>query len=166
MRETVLRDTGRAALAIVAAFLFYSLLGGIRPSVLVVFNAFSLVVVVFSVGRNEVYGAFLGAACGLIQDSFSLGIFGVAGLTKTLLGFWTGYVSQRLDVAPVSRSALFLMVMSTLELLLWALINAFVLREQVDFRHGLLFLQSFVTALLGSLILHVIRRRQARRARA
>jgi len=166
MRETALRDAGRAGLAVVAAFLFYSLLGGLRPSVLVVFNAFSLVVVVFSIGRKEVFGAFLGAACGLIQDSFSLGIFGVAGLTKTLLGFWTGYVSQRLDVAPVSRNALFLMVMSTIELLLWALLNAFVLREQVDFRRGLLFLQPLVTALLGSLILQIVRRRQARRARA
>jgi rod shape-determining protein MreD len=166
MRESVLRDVGRAALAAAAAFLFYSLLGGLRPSVLFVFNAFSLVVVVFSVGRGEVFGAFLGAACGLVQDSFSLGIFGVAGLTKTLLGFWTGYVSRRMDVAPVSRNVLFLLVMSAAELLLWASLNALVLKEQVDFRHGLLFLQPFVTALLGSLILNIARRLQARRARA
>ncbi len=166
MRETVFRDFGRAALATLAAFLFYSLLGGFRPSVLLVFNGFSLVVVAFSVGRGEVFGAFLGAACGLVQDSFSLGIFGVAGLTKTLLGFWTGYVSRRIDVAPFSRNALFLLVMSALELLLWAALNAFVLREQVDFRHGLLFLQPFVTALLGSLTINIARRVQARRARA
>ena len=166
MRETVLRDVGRAALAAAAAFVFYSLLGAVRPSVLIVFNAFSLVVAVFSVGRGEVFGAFLGAACGLVQDSFSLGIFGVAGLTKTLLGFWTGYISRRMDVAPVWRTALFLLVVSSLELILWAFLNALVLRQQVDFRHGLLFLQPFVTALLGTLILNISRRLRARRDRA
>ncbi len=166
MRETGLRDAGRAALAAAAAFLFYSLLGGLRPSVLFVFNAFSLVVMVFSIGRGEIFGAFLGAACGLVQDSFSAGIFGVAGLTKTLLGFGTGYVSKRIDVVSAWRNALFLCVMAALELLLWILLKALVLSEPVDFRHGLVFLQPFVTALLGTLILNFGRRLQARRARA
>jgi rod shape-determining protein MreD len=166
MRETILRDAGKAALAAAAAFVFYSLLGSLRPSVLFVFNAFSVVVMVFSIGRGEVFGAFLGAACGLVQDSFSIGIFGVAGLTKTLLGFWTGFVSRRIDVVSASRNALFLFVMSSLELLLWVLLKALVLREPVDFRQGLLVLQPFITALLGTLILKISRRVQARRARA
>jgi rod shape-determining protein MreD len=164
MRETLLRDIMRAALATLASFVFYSLLGGMRPSILVVVNAFSIVVVAFSVGRGEVFGAFLGAACGLIQDSFSAGVFGVAGLTKTLLGFWTGYISRRVDVAPFFRNAGFLLVMSTLELLLWLLLNAIVVREQADFRGGLVFLQPLVTALLGTLALVVARRIKARRA--
>lgn len=164
MRETVLRDILRAALATLVAFCFYSLLGGIRPSALFVLNAFSLVVVTLSVGKGEVFGAILGAACGLIQDSFSIGVFGVAGLTKTLLGFWTGYISRRMDVVPFFRNTAFLLVMSTLELLLWVLLNALVLKEQVDARGGLLFLQPWVTALLGSLILTIARRFQARRA--
>lgn len=164
MRETVLKDILRAALATLTAFIFYSLVGGIRPSLMIVLNAFSLIVVTFSVGKGEIFGAVLGAVCGLIQDSFSLGVFGVAGLTKTLLGFWTGYVSKRMDVVPFVRNAAFLLVMSTLELLLWVFFNAFVLRSRVDFRHGILLLQPFVTALLGSLILTVARRVQARRA--
>jgi rod shape-determining protein MreD len=164
MRETLIRDIVRAGLATLAAFAFYSLLGGARPSTLIVFNAFSLVVVTFSVGKGEIFGAFLGAICGLIQDSFSLGIFGVAGLTKTLLGFWTGYVSRRMDVVPFFRNAGFLLVLSTLELLLWVLLNAFILKVQVDARRGLILLQPLVTALLGSLILTVARRIQARRA--
>jgi rod shape-determining protein MreD len=164
MRETLLRDTVRAALATLASFAFYSLLGAARPSTLIVLNAFSMVVVIFSVGRSEVFGAVLGSVCGLVQDSFSLGVFGVAGLTKTLLGFWTGYVSRRIDVASFFRTAVFLLVMSVLELILWGLLNALVLREPVDFRHGLMLLQPFVTALLGSVILHFARRVRARRA--
>jgi rod shape-determining protein MreD len=164
MRETVLKDILRAVLATLAAFVFYSLIGGVRPSVLVVLNAFSLIVVTFSIGKGEIFGAVLGAVCGLVQDSFSMGVFGVAGLTKTLLGFWTGYISKRMDVAPLLRNAVFLLIMSTLELLLWVILTAFVLKDKVDFRHGLLVLQPIVTSLLGSLLLSVARRVQARRA--
>jgi rod shape-determining protein MreD len=164
MRETVLKDILRAVLATLAAFVFYSLIGGVRPSVLVVLNAFSLIVVTFSIGKGEIFGAVLGAVCGLVQDSFSMGVFGVAGLTKTLLGFWTGYISKRMDVAPLLRNAVFILIMSTLELLLWVILTAFVLKDKVDFRHGLLVLQPIVTSLLGSLLLSVARRVQARRA--
>ncbi|MGA2360872.1 MAG: rod shape-determining protein MreD [Candidatus Aminicenantales bacterium] len=164
MKGSVLKDILRAGLATAAAFFFYSLLGGFGPSTLFVLNAFSVVVVTFSVGQGEIFGAALGAVCGLIQDSFSLGVFGVAGLTKTLLGFWTGYVSRRMDVTPFFRNVAFLLVMSSLELVLWVLLNALVLREHVDLRHGLIVLQPLVTALLGSFILNVARRIQARRA--
>jgi rod shape-determining protein MreD len=164
MRETVLKDILGAGLATLAAFLFYALLGSARPSTLVVLNGFSIVVVSFSVGRGEVFGAVLGAVCGLVQDSFSLGVFGVAGLTKTLLGFWTGHVSRRIDVVPFLRNTLFLLIMSTLELILWVLVSALVLKEQVDFRRGLVFVQPVVTALAGSLILAAARRIRARRA--
>ena len=163
MRETFLRDGVRAGLATLASFAFYSLLGAARPSTLIVLNAFSIIVVIFSVGRSEVFGAVLGSVCGLVQDSFSLGVFGVAGLTKTLLGFGTAYVSRRIDVASFARNAVFLLVMSALELILWGLLNALVLKVPVDFRHGLLLLQPAVTALLGSLILHFARRARARR---
>ena len=164
MRGALLRDILWAALAVGASFAFYSLLGGFGPVALLVVNAFSLVVVTFSIGKGEVFGAVLGAVCGLLQDSFSLGIFGLAGLTKTLLGFWTGYVSRRMDVTPFFRSTAFLLIMSSLELAVWLLLNAFVRGERVDVGNGLVFLQPLLTALLGSLILKIARRIRARRA--
>jgi rod shape-determining protein MreD len=163
VRETVLKDILRAGLATLAAFLFYSLLGGARPAVLFFFNAFAVVTVSFSVGKGEIFGASLGAVCGLVQDSFSLGVFGVAGLTKTLLGFWTGYISRRMDVVPFFRKALFLFVMATLELTAWALLNAVVLQDRVNTGRGLLFLQPVVTAVSASAILTIARRVRARR---
>jgi rod shape-determining protein MreD len=164
LRETVLKDILQAALATAAAFLFYSLLGGLGPSTLFVLNAFSLIVVTFSVGKEEIFGAILGTVCGLVQDSFSLGVFGIAGLTKTLLGFWTGYVSRRIDVVPFLRNFAFLLVMSSLELVLWVLLNAVVLGGRVNVRNGLIVFQPLVTALLGTLILTIVWRIQARRA--
>ncbi len=103
--------------------------------------------------------------CGLAQDAFTLGVFGVAGLTKTLLGFWTGFISRRIDVTPFSRNALFMMVMSVLEMALWILITAIVRLASVNWHGGLILLQPVVTAVLASLLFAVERRVRARRSR-
>ncbi len=164
MRMKVLLDILWALAALFAGFLFYSLLGTVGPAALLVVNGFSLAVVAFAARKGEIFGAALGTACGLVQDTFSIGIFGVAGLTKTLLGFWTGYVSRRIDVSPLHRSAAFLFVMSGLELILWILLGALVLGQRVNFQGGLLFVQPFTTALLGSSLLALLRRIEVRRA--
>jgi rod shape-determining protein MreD len=165
MRETVLKDALQAILATAAAVLVYSLAGSSGPSLLVVLNAFAVVVLVFAVRRGEVFGALLGTACGLVQDAFSLGVFGVGGLTKTLLGFWAGYISRRVDVAPFHRNAAFLLAMAVLEVLLWASIKAMVRMEPLNLHGGLILLQPLVTAVLGSSILAVERRLRARSSR-
>ncbi|OGD27194.1 MAG: rod shape-determining protein MreD [Candidatus Aminicenantes bacterium RBG_19FT_COMBO_65_30] len=165
MRESVAKDVLRAFLATLAAVLVYSVAGGAGPALLVVLNAFSVVVLYFSVRRGEVFGALLGTMCGLVQDTFSLGVFGVAGLTKTLLGFWTGYISRRIDVAPFARNALFMLVMSVLEMALWVLITAVVRQGSVNWHGGLVLLQPLVTAVLGSSLFALERRIRARSSR-
>jgi rod shape-determining protein MreD len=165
MRETVLKDVLQAFLGTLVAVFVYSIAGAGAPALLVVFNAFSVVVLYFSIRRGEVFGAVLGTMCGLVQDAFSLGVFGVAGMTKTLLGFWTGFVSRRIDVAPFSRNALFMLVMSVLEMILWLLLTAVVRPRSINLQGGLVFLQPVVTALLGSLLFALERWARARKAR-
>ena len=165
MRETVVKDALRAFLGTLAAVLVYSVAGAAGPRLLIVFNAFSVVVLFFSVRRGEVFGALLGTMCGLAQDAFSIGVFGVAGLTKTLLGFWTGYISRRIDVAPFARNALFMLIMSVLEMILWVLITAIVRLETVSWHGGLILLQPVVTAVVAGLLIVVERRVAARRSR-
>ena len=158
MRETAAKDILRAFLGTLAAVLVYSFAGASGPRLLIVFNAFSVVVLYFSIRRGEVFGALLGTLCGLAQDTFSLGVFGVAGLTKTLLGFWAGFVSRRVDVAPFFRNAAFMLAMSVLEVILWVSITAAVRLESVNLHGGLILLQPLVTAVLGSSLLAVERR--------
>jgi len=165
MRETVGGDILRAFLGTLVAVVVYSLAGAGAPALLVVFNAFSVVVLFFSIRRGEVFGALLGTMCGLTQDAFSLSVFGVAGLTKTLLGFWTGYIARRIDVAAFGRNALFMLVMSVLELLLWVLITAAVRLQAVNLQGGLMVLQPLVTAVVGSSLFALERRVRARSAR-
>jgi len=165
MRETFAKDVLRAFLGTLAAVLVYSVAGTGGTRLLVVLNAFSVVVLYFSIRRGEVFGALLGTLCGLAQDTFSLGVFGVAGLTKTLLGFWTGYISRRIDVAPFARNALFVLIMSVLEMILWVAITAIVRLETVSWHGGLILLQPVVTAVVAGLLFAVERRIAARRSR-
>jgi rod shape-determining protein MreD len=165
MRETIAKDALGAFLGTLVAVAVYSVAGAAAPALLVVFNAFTVVVLYFSVRRGEIFGAILGTMCGLVQDAFSLGVFGVAGLTKTLLGFWTGYVSRRIDVAPFTRNALFMMVMSVLEMILWVLLTALVRLGSVNFHGGLMLLQPVVTAVLGSSLFVIERWIRSRKPR-
>jgi len=165
MREPVLKDALQALLGTLLAVLVYSVAGAGAPALLIVLNAFSVVVLVFSIRRGEVFGAALGTLCGLAQDAFSLGVFGVGGMTKTLLGFWTGYVSRRIDVSGLGRNALFMLVMAVLEMLAWLLLTALVRFRSIDLRGGMVFLQPVVTAVLGSALIALERAARARRAR-
>lgn len=161
MRETAAKDALRALGATALGVLVYSVAGAAAPALLVVFNAFSVVVLYFAIRRGEVFGAVLGTLCGLVQDAFSLGVFGVAGLTKTLLGFWAGFISRRIDVAPFGRNFLFTFVLSVLETVLWVLLTAVVRLKSLNLHGGLLLLQPVVTAaFVGGLL--AFKRRQAR----
>jgi rod shape-determining protein MreD len=165
MRETVGGDLLRALVGALLAVFVYSLAGASAPGLLVIFNAFTVVVLYAAVRRGEVVGALAGTMCGLAQDAFSLNVFGVAGLTKTLLGFWTGSISRRIDVAPPARNALFLLIMSVLEMALWVLLTALVRWRAVNLEGGLLFVQPVVTAALVSALFAVERRLERRRSR-
>ncbi|MGD9347029.1 MAG: rod shape-determining protein MreD, partial [Candidatus Aminicenantes bacterium] len=70
-----MRDLLETSVGIIIALILYSLLSHISIYLIQAINVFSLLVIYMSSTRNEIYGACLGAVCGLIQDSFSLGVF-------------------------------------------------------------------------------------------
>lgn len=151
----------QSAAATLAAFILYSLLGKADPAFLLVLNSFTLVVVFFAMVKGEAFGAVLGSVCGLLQDSFSLGVFGVAGLSKTLLGFAAGYVSKKMNVAPLSRNFIFIFVMATGELAVWAFLYGIVFSEKIATGNALIFFQPLVTSVLGTAMFAVVRRIRA-----
>jgi rod shape-determining protein MreD len=126
-------------------------------------NAFSLVVIYFSILKGELFGSVLGALCGLLQDSFSMGVFGVAGLSKTLLGFTAGYVSRKMNVVPFFRSFIFIFLLATGELVLWAFFYILVFSKRIITGNAFIFFQPLATAVLGSLIFALARRLKAPR---
>ncbi len=145
-----MRDFFETFLGIVIALILFSFFSHISIYLIQAINVFSLMVIFMSSRRNEVYGACLGAVCGLIQDSFSLGVFGVAGIAKTIMGYLAGFVSKRIDVSPFLRSFLFIFVLITIELIFWAFLYSFIYSKALNTGKGVIFLQPLITALIGS----------------
>lgn len=153
-----MKDFVKVSLGIIIAFLLHTTLSKISPSLVLLFNVFSLVVIYFAVEKNEVFGACLGAFCGLIQDSFSLGVFGVAGLAKTIAGFTAGYIAKKIDVYPPLRSFIFIFLLISFEFILWALLYSFVFSGSINTGRGLIFFQPLSTALVGSVLFFFLRK--------
>lgn len=148
------------ALSVIGAFLLYSVLGKISLSLLHFFNFFSLVVIYFAMEKGEIYGACLGAFCGLIQDSFSMGVFGVAGIAKTIMGFLAGYFAGKINVTPLRRAFFFIFILNCVELLIWAGLYTFIFSLKVNTGGGLLFFEPLLTALLGAAVFHLVRKKK------
>ena len=124
----------------------------ISSSLVMLINALSIVVIYFAVKRGEIHGAVTGMICGLIQDSFSIGVFGVAGISKTLLGYTAGYIARKIDVQTYTRNLIFCAVLLASELLVWMIIYFFIFGSAVYTQNGLLFLQPLCSSLFASFL--------------
>jgi rod shape-determining protein MreD len=159
-----LRGVLEALATALGAFVLYSLAGRAGASAVLVFNAFSLAVILFAMEKGEVFGGILGTACGLLQDSFTFGVFGVAGFSKTLLGIVAGYASRKLHVRPPLRSFVFIFACAAGELAVWAFLYTLVFSRGLAAAGPVLLFQPVTTAALGGLVLALVRRLKARKA--
>lgn len=153
-----LNDYIRMAVGILVAFLFYTIFSRVSPSVLLLFNLFSLIVFYFAVEKGEILGACLGTTCGLFYDYFFIGVYGVAGMSKTVSGYLAGYISRKIDVQPPLRNFIFLFVLLSFELILWALVFSFIVPTRIDTGGGRIFFQPLFTAFLGSILFYLLKK--------
>lgn len=153
-----MRDFIEVSTGIIFAFVIYLILGKISISLVQLFNIFGLVVIYFGIKKGEIFGAFLGAGFGLIQDSFTIGVFGVAGLSKTIIGFISGYVPRRIDVMPFFRCSLFTFILLSLDLVLWTFLSSFLFSEKIYIGKSLYTFQPLATVILGSLLFLFLRK--------
>lgn len=153
-----MKDLIRMVLSVLVAFLLYSLLGKISVSLLFIFNFFSLIVIYFALEKGEIYGACLGAFCGLLQDSFSMSVFGVAGIAKTIIGYSAGYFSGKINVTSIKRNFVFVFLLLCVELIIWSVLYSFIFSERVSTGGGIIFFQPLITAILGSLAYRFVRK--------
>jgi len=153
-----MRRSTEVIAGLILAVVLQTVFGKISPSLLVVFNPFSWVVLYFGLTRQEVFGAVMGTVCGLLQDSLSLGVFGVGGLTKTLLGFGAGYISRKINVLSPGRTFVFVLIMAAAEMVLWKFLVLFLFGERWSAAGGLVFLQPLFTAVFVTLLLQFKRK--------
>ena len=160
-----MRDFLFSGLVIFIAVVLYLFLQNVSFLFPFLLNVFSIVVIYFAVEKGEVFGAFTGMACGLIQDSFCLGVFGVAGIAKTLLGYFTGLISKKINIVPFPRNILFNIIMLIFELLVWIFIYTLIVGEKLYTANGLLFLQPFCTALAVCFTIVLVRKVRERKSK-
>ena len=158
MTSAPLRDLIQGGAGLIAAFLLQAALHSIAAPVLLAVNVFAVTVIVFAVLKGELPGALMGLACGLVVDSFSLGIFGLAGIANTVTGFAAGYVSRKLNVQPPGRMVVFMGLMGVLDFSLWVLLTSVVFGQGIPWHRGLVLVQPLLTALLGTLAVTAFRR--------
>lgn len=146
------KDFIETSLGILAAFVVYTVLFRVSPPFLQVFNVLSLAVIYFAVIKGEIFGACLGTLFGLIQDSFSFGVFGVAGIAKTITGFLAGYVSRKIEVTPFLRRFVFIFILISLDLCVWIFLYTLIFSKSLNSGGGRIFFQPLGTAVLGSFV--------------
>lgn len=159
-----MRNLRDATLSFLGGLALFLLLGRIDPTVVLLVNPFAAVVIVIGTRGGPAWGAAAGTVAGLLQDALTFRVFGLAGLTKTVLGYFSGVVSRKINVAPAGRSFVFGFLMALLELVLWVVLYVLVFGERVYLRNGLLVLQPVVTAALASLLQLLLRRAPASEA--
>jgi rod shape-determining protein MreD len=143
-----MRNFVEISLGIIIAFFLYTIIGKVSFSLSQLLNFFTLAVIYFAIAKGEIYGALIGTVCGLIQDSFSLGVFGVSGLAKTLIGFLAGFIAQKINILPLIRNFMFIFVMISGE------ISAEYVREITP----LILFQPLATAFLGGVVFFLLRK--------
>jgi|GEM_PF-250490 len=163
MTSASLRDVIHGGAGLIAAFLLQAALQRVAAPVLLAVNVFAVTVIVFAVLKGELAGAVMGLACGLVVDSFSLGIFGLAGIANTVTGYAAGYVSRKINVLLPSRMVVFIGLMGLLDFSLWVLLTSVFFGQAVPWDRGLVFVQPLLTAVLGTLTYTLIRKLKARR---
>jgi cell shape-determining protein MreD len=156
-----MRDFMEAAVGVLIAFFFYTVFRKISVSLIESLNVFTLAVILIGLLKGEMAGAFMGMACGLIVDSFSLGVFGISGVANTLTGYLTGAISRKVNVVPFLRSLVFIGIMAGLELAVWMGLSALIFGEGIYLGKGLIFLQPVLTAIVGSVLFLRIRKFKA-----
>jgi len=157
-RSDKMRDYVKAILTIIAVFAAHTILGKISKEIPIALNLFTIIVIYFAMLKGEIFGAFTGAVCGLIQDSFSFGVFGVAGLATTLTGYLAGVISRKIYVISFFRNFLFISILTIFQLVIWKCMHFFVSSEPFFSGSIVILFQPFFNALAGSLFFPVFRK--------
>ena len=163
MKPSWLRDVLHGGLTLLAAFLVHAALRWIAVPFLIALDVYAVAVIVFALVKGEIAGAVMGMACGLVVDSFSLGVFGLAGMAGTVTGYLTGAISRKINVLSPGRMLVFSGLMGLLDFSLWALLTSVFFGRGIPWGGGTALVRPVATALSVTLLYFAYRKIKARR---
>ncbi|MBN1940293.1 MAG: hypothetical protein JW843_11960 [Candidatus Aminicenantes bacterium] len=151
--------------ALVAAYLLFCLLRPLSGTLDPVVDVFTAAVLLFGAFRGEIPGAVFGAVCGLLVDAFSLGVFGLAGLSLTAGGYLAGTISRKINIQAFFRSLLFFLILSAGTFAAWTGLVALIGRSPMPWAGGWILARPAVTAVAAALLYDFVRRLKTRHDR-
>jgi rod shape-determining protein MreD len=163
VKPSWLRDVLHGGLILLAAFLVHAALRWISAPFLIALDVYTVAVIVFALVKGEIAGAVMGTAAGLVVDSFSLGVFGLAGIAATITGYLTGYVSRKINVTSPGRMFIFSGLMGLLDFSLWVLLTSVFFGRGIPWGGGALLARPASTAVAVTLLYAAYRKIKVRR---
>jgi rod shape-determining protein MreD len=161
--RSIKADFVQAALGLGLAFGVYTILGRTASALIPLFSVFTLTVIWFGQKKGELFGAVMGTCSGLLLDAFSLGVFGISGLTLTVTGYLAGFIARKINVLSFLKTFIFLAALTVGESLLWVGIVSLFLSQKAGRLENILLLRPLVTAAVGAIVFAVLRKRGAQR---
>lgn len=157
-----MRSYVRAALGIGLAFGISTILGRMSAPALQLFSVFTLTVIWYGQRQGELFGAIVGTVSGLLVDAFSLGVFGVSGLTLTVTGYLAGFVSKKINALSFFKTFVFLAFLTFIESVLWLGMVTLLMSQKAGRVGTILLVRPLVTAAVGAVAFAWLRRWLAR----
>lgn len=146
----------RYVVGLLIALTLHSLLNSFFPNALAFFNPYVILVVYYSMGGN-VFGAIVaGVIAGLVQDAFSLAIFGLHAFSLTVCAYVVAYINSRLALrGTLAFGACLGGAVIVNELVIYILVNI-LLRQRIElFEQGML-VKTIFTLLFGMLVYQLL----------
>ncbi len=143
---------------LILAVALYAFLGWLEPSLVLLINTFSVLVMLTAVFYGELDGAIMGTCAGLAQDALSHGVFGLAGLSLTISGFLAGWLSRKLDVHTFYKRTVFIFILSLGQLVIWAIFYFLIFRKSLLYTQPALYLQPLTTSVLAAALINLFRK--------
>ena len=143
-------------LGLLIALVLHSLLDSFSPNALAFFNPYVILVVYYAMGGN-IFGAIVaGVAAGLVQDAFSVSIFGLHAFSLTICGYAVAYVASRLVVrGTLAFGACLAVSVVVNELVIYLLVNILSKQKIEMFEQGLI-VKTIFTLAFGMLVYQLL----------
>jgi rod shape-determining protein MreD len=146
----------RFLVGLLIALTLHSLLDSFFPNALAFFNPYVILVVYYSMGGNLIGAIFAGIAAGLVQDAYSMSIFGLHAFALTVVAYAVAYVNARLVLrGTLAFGACLVGAVIVNELVIFVLINI-LLRQRIEmFEQGMV-VKTIFTCLFGMLVYQLL----------
>jgi rod shape-determining protein MreD len=156
----------RVLLALAVALAVQAGLGLLWPESYRFVDVMILPVVWFAIAGSQRAAMLVGCAAGLLQDAwFHLGVFGLNGFKKTLLGWALGGLGSRFDVNRQGGRMLFGAMASLADSLLDMGLRQLLDRQETAVRLTDILIKAVVTGILVAVVFALTDRVRGRRSR-